>query len=441
MIPNISEVLLKQSQWESQSQEKKLFRARRKMAMDYYNGRTKGYTENKFSKKLRDSIPIANVNITKRVIDRISMVYMIEPIRTYSKPEITDYFYEKDHKLQRLERYTNLLDAVLIKPTWRNGQIEYDIIHDFEPHFGDDPMKPIAYTYPLSIKSEVLDDTPELFAYWDMENTFVYDGRGKIQQDPNNPDHVNFYGILPFVECWREGKPEYAYFDTDPAMDLIETNYLINVAETNKMANVHYQSFGYLTVTGSQVDKKDLMVGQGQIMYLGIDGRLSVTAPPNSIPALSEAIKDSYKMLTQNYGLPTSFAEGTSAESGGALRLRSQELHDNRKSDLVRWNDIEHKLFQVEHQILTTEEAIDVGELENVDYNESTEILNPQEQIQRWDWELDKGIKDLADIIMERDPDKFEDRAAAQEYLAERSGVSDEPEEASPLLAALTKPV
>ena len=50
MIPNISEVLLKQSQWESQSQEKKLFRARRKMAMDYYNGRTKGYTENKFSK-------------------------------------------------------------------------------------------------------------------------------------------------------------------------------------------------------------------------------------------------------------------------------------------------------------------------------------------------------------------------------------------------------
>ena len=47
----------------------------------------------------------------------------------------------------------------------------------------------------------------------------------------------------------------------------------------------------------------------------------------------------------------------------------------------------------------------------------------------------------MADIIMERDPDKFEDRAAAQEYLAERSGVSDEPEEASPLLAALTKPV
>ena len=441
MIPDIGDLLVKQSQHSAQQKEKNSFRNKRRIALDYYNGRTRQYTENKFSEKLRGSIPIANINITKRVIDRISMIYMVEPQRQYTRPDVTDFFYGKDTKMQRLERYTNLLDAVLLKSTWRNGQIEYDIIHDFEPHFGEDPMKPIGYTYPLSIKSEVLDNSPELFAYWDEENHFIYDKNGKIKSDPSNPDMINYYGLLPFTECWREGKPEYAYFDTDPATDLIETNYLINVAETNKMANVHYQSFGYLWVNGSQIDKDDLLVGQDQIMYLGMDGTLQVTSPPNSIPALSAAIKDSYKMLTQNYGLPTSFAEGTAAESGVAIRLRNQELQDNRKSDVSRWKEIEYNIFNIDRQILATEQMMDAGDMESVNFGESTDVLTGQEQIEKWTWELDKGVKDLADVLMEKDPDKFQTREDAKEYLAERSAIEEEPIEASPLLKALTKPV
>tara|TARA_Y100001973_G_C5197628_1_gene335386 strand:+ start:90 stop:1415 length:1326 start_codon:yes stop_codon:yes gene_type:complete len=441
MIIPMNEILQKQSQWDAQQNEKKKFRKNRAMALDYYNGRSKEYTEKLFSKSLTESIPIANVNITKRIVDRISMVYMVDPIREYTKEDVIDYFHQKNHKMQRLERYTNLLDAVLIKPCWRDGIIEYDIIHDYEPHFGDDPMKPIAYTYPLSIKSEVLDDTPTLYAYWDMENTYVYDEHGKIQADPDNPEHINYYGILPFVECWREGKPEYAYFDTDPLIDLIATNHLVNVAETNKMANVHFQSFGYLYANGSQIDKEDLDVGQDKIMYLGMDGQLNVVSPPNSIPALSEAIKDSYKMLTQNYHLPTSFAEGTTAESGVALRLRNQELQDERKSDIVRWKDVEMELFEVEKTILLHEMAMDAGELESIDYSEATDILSAQEQRDKWEWELSKGLIDEADILMQMNPDGYETREDALTYLSERGvGNTVEPQENS-LAELLNRPV
>ena len=441
MIVPMSEILVKQSQWDAQQNEKIKFRKGRATALDYYNGRTEEYTEKLFSKTLTKTIPTANINVTKRVVDRISMVYMVEPIRTYTKEDVVDFFHEKNHKMQRLERYTNLLDAVLIKPCWRDGVIEYDIIHDYEPHFGSDPMKPIAFTYPLSIRSEVLDDTPTLFAYWDEETTFVYNEDGQIQDDPDNPDHVNFYGVLPFVECWREGKPEYAYFDTDPLNDLISTNHLINVSETNKMANVHYQSFGYLYANGSQIDKQDLEVGQDKIMYLGMDGNLNIVTPPNSIPALSAAIQDSYKMLTQNYGLPTSFAEGTSAESGVALRLRNQELSDERKSDIIRWNDIEFKLFELEKVILLHEMAMDAGELESVDYDETTDILTAQEQRDKWEWELGKGLIDEADILMQMNPDGYQTREEALEYLSERGAADVQPEETNPLSALLTRPV
>ena len=440
MIPNVNELVEKQSQWNAQQQAKNNWRGRREQALDYYNGRTERYTKKYFNKTLSKKIPISNVNITKRIIDRISLVYMVAPKREYTKPEITDYFCEKDFKMQRLERFTNLLDSCLVKPTYRENVLDYDIIHDFEPMFGEDPMRPIAYTYPLSTKSEVLDTTPELFAYWDLEHTFIYDRHGKIYDDENNPEHINFYGILPFVECFREGRPEYAYLDTEPVNDIIKTNTVLNVAETNKSANIHFQSFGYIFANGSQIDKKDLQIGQDQIYYLGVDGTLSVVSPPNSVPALTDSIKESYKMLAQNYHLPTSFAEGTTAESGVALRLRNQELQDDKKSDIVKWNDVEHKIIEVERQILTTELMVDAGELESVDFGETEDVLSAQEQREQWEWELSKGIIDTADILTKMDSDRFPDRKDALEYLEERKAVTPEVT-TSPLLEALTTPI
>ena len=440
MIPKVSELVNKQSQWNAQQQAKNKWRTRREMALDYYNGRTERYTKKYFAEGLSRKIPISNVNITKRIIDRISLVYMVAPKREYTKPDIADYFCEKNFKMQRLERFTNLLDSTLLKVTFRNDLLDYDIIHDFEPMFGDDPLRPIAYTYPLSTKSEVLDTTPELFAYWDMEHTFIYDKNGKIYDDDNNPEHINFYGILPFVECFREGRPEYAYLDTEPVNDIIKTNTVLNVAETNKSANIHFQSFGYIYANGSQIDKKDLQIGQDQIYYLGVDGSLSVVSPPNSVPALTDSIKESYKMLAQNYHLPTSFAEGTTAESGVALRLRNQELQDNKKSDIIKWNDIEHKLFEVERQILTTELTVDAGELESVDFGETADVLSAQEQREQWEWELSKGIIDTVDVLMQMDHDRFPERKDAEEYLEERKQVESEVT-TSPLLEALTTPI
>ena len=439
MIPKIQELVDKQSQWNAQQQSKNKWRTRREMALDYYNGRTERYTKKYFSSTLSHKVPIANVNITKRIIDRISLVYMVAPKRQYTDPDIVDYFVEKDFKMQRLERFTNLLDSCLVKVTFRNGLLDYDIIHDFEPMFGDDPLRPIGYTYPLSTKSEVLDTTPELFAYWDMENTFIYDRNGKIYDDADNPEHINFYGMLPFVECFREGRPEYAYLDTEPVNDIIKTNTVVNVAETNKSANIHFQSFGYIYANGSQIDKKDLQIGQDQIYYLGVDGTLNVTSPPNSVPALTDSIKESYKMLAQNYHLPTSFADGTTAESGVALRLRNQELQDDKKSDIVKWNDVEKNIFDVERQVLTTELMINPGELESVDFGETADILSAQEQRDQWEWELSKGIIDTADILMKMDSDRFPERKDAMEYLEERNQVTETPA-TSPLLEALTTP-
>jgi len=443
MIPNIGALLVQQSKYDAQQNAKNQWRKRRLVARDFYNGYTESYTNKYFSNKLLSKIPVANVNITKRIIDRISLVYMKPPKREYSNENFPTLLHGKESKMQRAERMTNLLEHILIKPTWRNGVLDYDLIMDFEAMFGDDPLRPIGYTYPLSIKASVMDDTPELTAYWDEENTFVFDANGKIQDDPDNPDHINPYGVLPFVECFKNGRPEYSYIDTSPAMDIVATNLEVNVSECNSNANTMFQSFGYMYVNGSQVEKDTLEVGQDKISFLGIDGTMNIVSPPNTVDALASSIEHSYKLLAQNYHLNISFVEGAVAQSGVALKLRNQELTDSRIYDVIRWREVEHKMFELESIILGVEAGINGGELLKLDYKEDEIILSQQEQRENWEWLLSHGLIDENDILMEMDPDRFPDRETAQAYLDERVAKTTE-EETTPngsLLEALTRPV
>ena len=447
MIPNIGKLAVLMSKWDANQQRKNKWKQSRYEALDYYKGNTKEYVKNFFSSNMLEKIVTGNINITKRVIDRISLVYMIPPIRTYTNENFPELLIHKDLKMQRLERMTNLLDGLLFKPCWRiddkgQGHIEYDIIFDYEPLFyGDDPLKPDAYIYPINMKASVLSDEAEQFAYWDKDNHFIFDKNSKIYSNEDNPDMINPYGVLPFLESYRDGKPEYSYMDVDASTDLIQTNLAINVAETNKNANVMFQSFGYMYVNGAGIDKDVMEIGQDKINYLGIDGTINIVAPPNSVPALDESVKSSYKMLSQNYHLPVSFVEGTTAESGVALRLRNQELQDDRKSDVMKWREFEKELFELERLIYAVEEGKDGGDLEDVDFDEATEILSNQEQREKWDWELSKGIIDEADIMMQMNPDL--NREEALEHLEERKIVPETTEgtAGNTLLDALSKPV
>ena len=447
MIPNLNELLVLNAKFDVKQKLKNAWKTARLDALEFYKGRSLPYTMDYFDKTLFDKVPAANVNVTKRIVDRISLVYMKPPKRTYTKEDTPLLFHHKDFKLQRAERFTNLLDAVLIKPCMRfndknEQQIEYDLIWDYEPIFGDDPLKPTAITYPIATKDSVMDNTPELWVYWDKENTFTYDNNGKIYTDEMNPEMINPYGVLPFVECWRDGKPESSYLDTDASSDLIQTNKLINVAETNKNANIMFQSFGYIYINGSQLEKDDLDIGPDKISFLGADGTMNLVSPPDTVGTITNAVTTSYKMLAQNYHIDISFVEGTVAQSGVAIKLRNTELTDSRVSDVIRWKEVEKQLFELESLMIAVDLGKDAGELEQIDFQETMEVLSDDEQRAKWDWELSKGLIDEADILIQQDPDRFEDRQAAQEYLAERGKITT-PEETpeGSLLEQLIKPV
>jgi hypothetical protein len=89
---------------------------------------------------------------------------------------------------------------------------------------------------------------------------------------------------------------------------------------------------------------------------------------------------------------------------------------------------------------------MNAGELLQVDYQESEEILSDKEQREKWDWELANGLIDQADILMQMDSDRYPDRETAQDYLFERSNqdtpeIEEEEAEENNLLQTLIRPV
>ena len=94
MVRSIAELSVLMSRWDVSQQRKNKWKQSRYEALDYYNGNTNDYTSKYFSTSTLSKVVSGNINITKRVIDRISLVYMQPPIRTYTNEDVVDFFVE-----------------------------------------------------------------------------------------------------------------------------------------------------------------------------------------------------------------------------------------------------------------------------------------------------------------------------------------------------------
>ena len=85
MIPNMAELAVMISKFDYKQKVKNQWKQSRYEALDYYNGVTNEYTAEYFSDSTISKVVMGNINITKRIIDRISLVYMQPPIRQYTR--------------------------------------------------------------------------------------------------------------------------------------------------------------------------------------------------------------------------------------------------------------------------------------------------------------------------------------------------------------------
>ena len=438
-FPNLAAKAVAMARLDYQQKMKDMFKDERALALRYYKGRAEDDYESYITPDLRDQIPTPSNNMTKRIVDRTSLVYQGRPIRTLGDYDTTNYDkYTRgiDEKMQIAEKRTNLLHLIAIKETWRNDKIERDIILDFEPFFDDDPLTPVAIAYPLSQKASVTDTTPETWIYWDAEGWIKYERGGKVVEmsEPGKPG----YNVLPFAFAFEE-KPESYFLDVSVDRELIFTNRVVNVLTMNMAANVIFRSHGQKYATGIQ-EETNLIGGQDIIITLPEGSTLGSVAPEDTIMSVKEAINAIYRWCASNHHLNADFDEGTQESSGISLKERSKELTEDRKSDIPRWRNIEEQLYKIDREILRVEKGLNLPPVEdfNIDYEEDYIEESTEERRERWEWELAHNWKSEAQILMEADPDKYATEEEAQAVIDENKAKN----RPTPTLAtALIEPV
>ena len=418
----MSKSIVLKSRYDAQQQEKDEWLEKRLTALDFYKGNTDEYVMGEYIGSTRDQITPASSNVTKRIIDRTSLCYMEQPKRKVTGKRYEEFIDpNKNHRLQRFERMVQLLELCILKPCWRNDRVEYDIIYDFEPTFGDDPLDPIAFAYPLSKRSSVYDDTEETWMYYSDTEAFQYLSRTnqKIYND-ENPEGLNIYGKMPLIPVFRDGKPDTYYLDTSASQDLIRGHLKICDLLTTKHQNQKFQSFGWAIAKG-EMDNNHLKIAPDVITRIEVDSDIQILSPPDTSQSIDASVRSMYKMLCQNYHLSTSFVdESEQASSGISLAIRNIELRDKRKMDISRFRAFEHKLHDTERMIINHHTGVDIGELEMVDFGEMAEVYSEKEKREIEKLDLEMGIIDLVDVVLSRNPD-LETRENAEEYLSERN--------------------
>lgn len=415
---NVIEESIRQLKWDNQV---RIFDVRDE-ALDYYTyNNTAKYIDQFFSGTLQQEIPIYNVNLTKKLINRISLVYKNPPIREVENDKYYQITEDKDWKLKNFERIHNLLGTVAIQVAWEDNAIKYNPVINFVPIMDPyNPLKPIGITYPLNKSVADWRATEEdLFVYWSETEHFMFDTSGKIIQV--NDDNVNPYGVLPFVfvqpthmvdEFWNEG-----------AMDIALGNKQIDLAMT--MLQHHIRTAGGQYVIEGRVDANNIQLGLNKVVVLD-EGKMSNVQSNTSISDIKEGIEFQLKTIAFNNNLNFDFGLSGS-KSGVALRIENLELLEAREDEVEKWRRMEKELYKVEKAIILTESGLQLPEDITLDYAE-IEFPDFDKEMAEWDWKFKHGIADKYDYMMSKDPDKFPDRESAVAYLDERKQESDTPQ-------------
>ena len=389
----------------------------RDKALDYYSfNNTQKHIQDFFHAEFKADVPLYPQNMTKRLISRISMVYKDRANRLVENDDYYDLIKIKDFRMKNIERVHNLLGTVAVMITTREGKFEYTPIIQFEPVFDPlDPLNPVGIVYPVTkpTMSTLHKDRVEEFVYWSAEQTFRFTNEGRKINDEDNPDMVNPYGVLPFVflqpvtmvdEFWNEG-----------ANDVVIANKQLDIAMT--LLQYHMRTAGGQMVIEGIVDTDEIRFGPGKAVALE---NASMNMLPNGadITSIIEGIKFQLQQVAQNHHVTFDFGLSGS-KSGVSLKIENLELMEAREDEAEKFRFIEHKMYEIERAMAEVDYGVALPDDFSVDFAEM-DFPDIEREREEWDWKFNHGIADLADYLMETDPDRFPDRPSAEEYLAER---------------------
>ena len=387
--------------------------------LDYYNNFQNEYIISQVSKYVTrvENWRPCFINIVKKVINQLAMVYLQDANRSivngterdvalFQEIERTSNFGARWKQANRLSK---LCGVVLMRPVFRNGKIDIDILTP-------DILDVITENTPEEISSILVTHYPETgknneitYTLWSKELVQTLDYRGYCINQEENP-----YKILPFCPVWREIPTDV--FWVSGAEDLITIQEAFNEKLTDLLYVLRMQGFGVGYVKGMRGELTH--IDPGTFFNLPTDGELGyakTNAPVADTLAMLEFL---LKQAAVSNGLPASSLTTDPTDESGVARIAgNRELEEMRRDDIELFRRYERRFFDIVRTVwnyhLPNKKISENAEL-FIDFYDAKPSIEPDKQAALWDSLLSMGVISPIDIIMERNPDLSREEAKAK---------------------------
>jgi len=360
------------------------------------------------------------VNIVKKVINNLAMVYAQDSVREVEGTDRDREIFKEvtetaslPLKMKMASRYTKLLKTILIRPLWRQGKLDLDLLTGdiLDVVCGDSPeyLQSLLIThYPESLKQDQIE-----YSHWTPEEISRLDYRGNVIAQEENP-----YKVLPFIPLWD--RCPTTDFWLSGGDDLIYAQEGINEKLTDLLYIMRMQGFGVGWLKKDGPSGGNMVIDPGTLIELPIDGALGYESQQAPIKDILEAIDFLITQTAISNGLSvSSLSTKVVRESGVAKTQQKQELTELRREDIILWTKYERQLFDMIKVVWNTHNPgrkISNEAKLKADFYEPKEIISAKDRAETWEKLKALGVISSVDVAMERNPD-LKSRKEAIEYL------------------------
>mgnify|MGYP003149229445 CR=1 FL=1 len=400
--------LIKQS---VQDQKLLISKKRRKKVeklIDYYEGgfNSTKHIENYFESDIYREVPLYCVNTTKPIIDKLSRVYNMPPIRTVGgntdNPRYSSLTTGLNVFNKNLEKMLRLLDNVAVGVFWDeiNNRFNHTSLYYFDAFFdNDNPYTPSAITYPmLNPTGDVsYSDIPK-WVYFDDKVKAIYNEDGTVLSEEQHG-----LGRLPFV--FPRVTFQIDDFFGEGATDITSINEHINITMTEMQLGLRFQMFGYPYVTGMDSETPLQRVGPDKIMQFPEGTNFGIASSTLEINQVIENIKFQMEMLGKSRHLSIVFESSQDRPSSAlALVIKDQDRLEYYKDDVEHFRQYEHELYELQ-RVVASYNNIYLPDDFSIDFTEPVYPKTTQEKIMQDEWELSQGFVSPEELLVHKKQD------------------------------------
>lgn len=405
-----------------------------------------------FSEETASMMPKFHRDVTNKALNNICTSYHtgIDRYLTNDEGEVqreqtkllNDIYKNAGVNLLQKEWYKQgkLFNIVEVKPVWRKKteKVEFDI---WQPNFFTVEMDGESYLY----KNTVLFDTiavidgeeKDVKEVWTDKEHFYLVFKESVQvgygdakklidvydKKPvdGNAEMINPYGMIPSCELrFKIGQDYYG----NGMFDLVEDNIWHDVVENAAVLNLMFKGSGGILYSVNMGNVGSIAVQPFTINAVNnvskdvIEPKIESVNLNYSVAEMIEHTKNNIQQILMMKGLSSQAGTVDNQNAPGVSKaLDMDELEMQKQEDEQILVDFEERLYQVVKAVYnyhTTDKKLPDDLTFVCQFNKKKTALNTQDYINKWTFELDRGLKSKVDYLTEDNPSLTEDQAIAQ---------------------------